>query len=97
MNNNISVIMDESEPNAYTVKYIGVVDGSMGILSRKMRMPKYTEASVYDKREFNGGTGSDDDPTKAKGHYYELPFESNGNEELFKNQKLRDNDQYGFI
>lgn len=35
----------------YTVKYIGVVEGSMGILSRKMRMPKYTEASVYEKRD----------------------------------------------
>ena len=36
----------------YTVKYIGVVEGSMGILSRKMRMPKVTEASIYEKREW---------------------------------------------
>lgn len=35
----------------YTVKYIGVVEGSMGILSRKMRMPKMTEASIFEKRD----------------------------------------------
>lgn len=32
----------------YTVKYVGVVEGSMGILSRKMRMPTYKEARTSD-------------------------------------------------
>ena len=51
MNNGF--IEDEEAPKpkqTYTVKYIGVVEGSMGILSRKMRMPKYTEAAIYEKR-----------------------------------------------
>jgi len=42
---------DTPAKKTYTVKYIGVVEGSMGILSRKMRMPKFTEASVYEQRE----------------------------------------------
>jgi len=50
-NNYSSIDRDKNPPQkTYTVKYIGVVEGSMGILSRKMRMPKYTEASVYEKR-----------------------------------------------
>lgn len=43
--------VETAAQKTYTVKYIGVVEGSMGILSRKMRMPKYTEASVYEQKE----------------------------------------------
>ena len=42
---------NQKAKDTYTVKYIGVVEGSMGILSRKMRMPKYVEASVYQQKE----------------------------------------------
>lgn len=42
---------ESDNKKTYTVKYIGVVEGSMGILSRKMRMPKMTEAAIYEKRD----------------------------------------------
>lgn len=49
----LNKLLEDPKPSnkTYTVKYIGVVEGSMGILSRKMRMPKFTEASVYEKRD----------------------------------------------
>lgn len=48
----ISEPVETTAQKTYTVKYIGVVEGSMGILSRKMRMPKFTEASVYEQKEY---------------------------------------------
>ena len=40
-----------NKDSTYTVKYIGVVSGTMGILSRKMRMPKYYQAAIYENNE----------------------------------------------
>jgi hypothetical protein len=57
--------------DTYTVKYIGVVEGSMGILSRKMRMPKYVEASVYQQKEHMSQLQSHDNITFM--NYTNLP------------------------
>jgi hypothetical protein len=38
MTSNVTVFNKNYEGPAYSVKYLGIVDGSMGILSRKMAM-----------------------------------------------------------
>lgn len=83
---------NEDETNTkktYTVKYIGVVEGSMGILSRKMRMPKYTEASVYQQKEYMSQLQIQDDNSYL-GHT-NLPAIDNGSHFEVENDTKKHN------
>lgn len=80
MDNNMSGIDNDHLP-VYTVKYLGVVEGSMGILSRKMILPNYpfkTHKHIYSPKQYKHRDISNANikPVKLTKSYIHSPMEN---------------------
>ena len=56
--NTVAVPTKDQKRSSYSVKYLGIVDGAMGILSRKFEMQEYARnlnSSVGGASSFNTG------------------------------------------